>query len=76
MLELGAPIIKDIIELVSFFDPEVNLKPNPYEQGCIFFPKIEFFINHYLEALSFLWSEMAISGQIWSFLSKKSEFFL
>ena len=44
-------------------------------QGCIFFPKIEFFINHYLEALSFLWSEMAISGQIWSFLSKKSEFF-
>ena len=22
-------------------------------QGCIFFPKIEFFINHYLEALSF-----------------------
>ena len=31
-------------------------------QGCIFFPKIEFFINHYLEALSFLWSEMPISG--------------
>ena len=23
-------------------------------QGCIFFPKIEFFINHYLAALSFL----------------------
>ena len=22
-------------------------------QGCIFFPKIEFFINHHLEALSF-----------------------
>ena len=22
-------------------------------QGCIFFPKIEFFINHYLEALRF-----------------------
>ena len=32
------------------------------DQGCIFFPKIEFFINHYLEALSFLWSEMPISG--------------
>ena len=26
----------------------------PADQGCIFFPKIEFFINHYLEALSFL----------------------
>ena len=24
------------------------------DQGCIFFPKIEFFINDYLEALSFL----------------------
>ena len=33
MLELGAPIIKVIIELVSFFDPEVNLKPNPYEMS-------------------------------------------
>ena len=32
------------------------------KQGCIFFPKIEFFINHYLKALSFLWSEMPISG--------------
>ena len=45
-------------------------------QGCTLFPKIEFFLNHYLESLSFLWSEMAISGQIWSFLSKKSEFFI
>ena len=34
MLELGAPIIKDIIELVSFFDPEVNLKLDPYEFGA------------------------------------------
>ena len=25
-----------------------------YDQGCILLPKIEFFINHYLEALSFL----------------------
>ena len=38
-----------------------NFRLGP-EQGCILFPKIEFFINHNLEALSFLWSEMPILG--------------
>ena len=28
----------------------------------VYSSKIEFFINHYLDALSFLWSEMPISG--------------
>ena len=41
MLELGAPMIKDIIELDSFFNPGVNLKLDPYEfSACLGIYKI------------------------------------
>ena len=61
LVEIVVVVVVVVVVLVVVIDVEVSVE-EALVQGCIFFPKIEFFINHYLVALSFVWSEMPISG--------------